>query len=261
MGLFDTKYCDICGEKIGFLGGALGIRKLADGNLCKDCQNKLSPFFSEKRSSTVEEIREQLAYREENKADVAAFDTTRAFGTGHTKLYVDTGARRFMVTGASDLKKANPDVIGFDHVTSCTLEKKESRTEEKNKTQDGKQVSYDPPHYIYSYDFDILLTVKHAYFSLIRFRLNGSVVPVKVIGSGSPQVLASINEDYQKYIAMGEEICALLDPLGSKAERPQTETEAPAAAARGETVCPFCGATTVPDANGRCEYCDSVLNA
>ncbi len=31
MGLFDKKYCSICGEKIGFLGN----RKLEDGNLCK----------------------------------------------------------------------------------------------------------------------------------------------------------------------------------------------------------------------------------
>lgn len=51
MGLFDKKYCDICGEKIGLLGN----RKLEDGNLCKDCARKLSPFFSERRSSTVEE--------------------------------------------------------------------------------------------------------------------------------------------------------------------------------------------------------------
>ena len=39
MGLFDKKYCDICGEKIGLLGN----RKLEDGNLCKDCARKLSP--------------------------------------------------------------------------------------------------------------------------------------------------------------------------------------------------------------------------
>ena len=47
MGLFDKKYCDICGEKIGLLGN----RKLEDGNLCKDCAKKLSPWFSDRRSS------------------------------------------------------------------------------------------------------------------------------------------------------------------------------------------------------------------
>ena len=51
MGLFDKKYCDICGEKIGLLGN----RKLEDGNLCKNCAAKLSPFFSERRRSTVED--------------------------------------------------------------------------------------------------------------------------------------------------------------------------------------------------------------
>ena len=63
MGFFDKKYCDVCGEKIGLLGN----RKLENGNLCKDCAAKLSPFFSERKSSTVEEIKEQLAYREENR--------------------------------------------------------------------------------------------------------------------------------------------------------------------------------------------------
>ena len=61
MGFFDKKYCDVCGEKIGLLGN----RKLEDGNLCKDCAAKLSPFFSERKSSTVDEIKKQLAYREE----------------------------------------------------------------------------------------------------------------------------------------------------------------------------------------------------
>lgn len=69
MGLFDKKYCDICGEKIGLLGN----RKLEDGNLCKDCARKLSPFFSERRNSTVEDIRRQLAYRAENEKSLLIF--------------------------------------------------------------------------------------------------------------------------------------------------------------------------------------------
>ena len=66
MGLFDKKYCDICGEKIGLLGN----RKLENGNLCKTCAKKLSPWFSDRRNSTVEEIKAQLAYREENRERV-----------------------------------------------------------------------------------------------------------------------------------------------------------------------------------------------
>ena len=73
MGLFDKKYCDICGEKIGLLGNC----KLDDGNLCKECAQKLSPWFEERRHSTVEEIKRQLAYREQNKELVQKFNVTR----------------------------------------------------------------------------------------------------------------------------------------------------------------------------------------
>ena len=58
MGFFDKKYCDICGEKIGLLGN----RKLEDGNLCKECAKKLSPWFEERRHSTVDDIKRQLEF-------------------------------------------------------------------------------------------------------------------------------------------------------------------------------------------------------
>ena len=67
MGLFDKKYCSVCGEKIGLFGN----RKLEDGNLCKACAAKLSPWFSDRRSSTVEQIKAQLDYREANREAVA----------------------------------------------------------------------------------------------------------------------------------------------------------------------------------------------
>ena len=56
MGLFDKKYCDVCGEKIGLLGN----KKLEDANLCKNCASKLSPWFHERRHSTLDEIKAQL---------------------------------------------------------------------------------------------------------------------------------------------------------------------------------------------------------
>ena len=84
MGLFDKKYCDICGEKIGLLGN----RKLEDGNLCKDCAKKLSPWFSDRRRSTVEDIKGQLAYREENREKAAQFRTTRSFGEDRVGILV-----------------------------------------------------------------------------------------------------------------------------------------------------------------------------
>ena len=57
--LFEKKECSICGGEIGLLGN----RKLEDGNCCKNCAKKLSPWFEERRHSSVVQIREQLAYR------------------------------------------------------------------------------------------------------------------------------------------------------------------------------------------------------
>ena len=126
MGLFDKKYCDICGEKIGLLGN----RKLENGNLCKNCAQKLSPWFSDRRNSTVEEIKAQLDYREENQKKIAAFHTTRTLGAD-TKVLLDEDAGKFMVTRARNLVEANPDVLDFADVTGCNLDIDESRTELK----------------------------------------------------------------------------------------------------------------------------------
>ena len=152
MGLFDKKYCDICGEKIGLLGN----RKLEDGNLCKDCAKKLSPWFSDRRRSTVEDIKGQLAYREENREKAAQFRTTRSFGEDR-KVLLDEDHRWFTVTRARDLAEANPDILDFDAITGCRMDIDESRTELTREDADGKDVSYVPPRYEYSYDFFLII--------------------------------------------------------------------------------------------------------
>ncbi|MBQ4248929.1 MAG: DUF4428 domain-containing protein, partial [Clostridia bacterium] len=87
MGLFSKKSCSICGGEIGLFGN----RKLDDGNMCKNCAAKLSPWFSDRRKSTVAEIEEQLQYREANKEAIAAFNPTRTFGA-NMKLIIDEDA-------------------------------------------------------------------------------------------------------------------------------------------------------------------------
>ena len=77
--LFEKKQCSICGSDIGLLGN----RKLEDGNCCKACAAKLSPWFSERRQSTVEDIKAQLEYREANQDQVAAFHATRTLSLIH----------------------------------------------------------------------------------------------------------------------------------------------------------------------------------
>ena len=245
MGLFDKKYCSICGDKIGLLGN----RKLEDGNCCKNCAAKLSPWFSERRHSTVEDIKGQLAYREANKAAVAAFHTTRTLGNG-TKVLIDEDAGKFMVTSARDLASANPDVLSYGDVTGCNLDVQESRREIKRKDHEGKEVSYIPPHYTYEYDFSIIINVNNPYFDEIKFRLNSSSIDSQmVIGSAAPNM--SMNVEYQECRRMGEEIRDTL----LQVRKDVRDSFAPKTA----VICPGCGASTVGDANGRCEYCGSAL--
>ena len=55
--MFEKKECAICGTELGLLGKT----KINEGYLCKECVGKLSPFFGGYRSSTADDIREQLA--------------------------------------------------------------------------------------------------------------------------------------------------------------------------------------------------------
>lgn len=218
MGFFDKKYCDVCGEKIGLLGN----RKLEDGNLCKDCAAKLSPFFSERKSSTVEEIKQQLAYREENQRQIAGFRATRIIGD-RMKVMVDELGKRFVVTSSSDILKANPDIIPLSDVISCNLDLQVDDTELKKEDAQGKEVSYNPPRFCYSYNFYIEISVRHPWFSQIRFRLNSSdieiVDEVTGMGAGMGRMMGSrrqsmvhqeYNMDYRKYQQMADEIVAVL---------------------------------------------------
>ena len=246
MGLFDKKFCSICGDKIGLLGN----RKLEDGNCCKNCASKLSPWFSERRHSTVDDIKAQLAYREENKSAVAAFHTTRTLGS-NTKLLLDEDAGKFMVTSARDLASVNPDVLSYSDVTGCELDIDESKTELKRKDNEGKEVSYNPPRYSYDYDFNIVIHVNNPYFDEIRFRLNPSSIELTPPpGFGQPNVMANV--EYQEYKKMGEEIRNTL----TQVRQGVRDSAAPKTAVR----CPACGASTVGDANGCCEYCGSALH-
>lgn len=168
MGLFNKKVCDICGGEIGLLGN----RKLADGNLCKDCARKLSQWMTDRRESTVEEIRQHLMYRARNLRTLAEVHPTAVAGA-NTKVYIDQPARKFFVTAATNWRDANPDVIDFSQVIDVKTEVTEHRTEEYHRDREGRQVSFNPPRYRYSYEFDTTIMVDSPWFNRIRFELTG----------------------------------------------------------------------------------------
>ncbi|MBP5416828.1 MAG: DUF4428 domain-containing protein [Clostridiales bacterium] len=223
MGLFDKKFCDFCGNKIGLLGN----KKLEDANMCKDCASKLSPWFSERRHSTKADIDKQLEYREQNKSAVASFNATRTLGNTSTKLLIDDNARKFMVTSAKDINAANPDVLDFSQAVGCDLDVKEHRSEIRRTDSNGHSVSYNPPRYKYSYEFHAIIRVNHPYFDEMKFALsNGSIEvgeqPMNPGQSGGWSVsrsgfniLGNKIDEYYKCVDCGNEIKAAVDAMKS----------------------------------------------
>ena len=294
MGLFDVfkkKECDICGGEIGLLGN----RKLEDGNMCKECAAKLSPWFSDRRGSTIAEINEQLEYREANKEKVASFRTTRTMGE-NTKILLDEDAGLFMVTSARNLRDANPDVLALSDITGCNLDIDESEREVMREGNDGKRESYNPPRYDYYYDFYIVIQVRNPYFDEIKFKLNSSQIEIESsrmdnyrrggmdrfsnnrgsgvdFGQALGQMIGSalvgaanaanaqysgpeMDVDYRRYKEMGEEIRDALLQVRQQARDQVVAANVPKAA----VTCPYCGATTTPDASGCCEFCGGSVN-
>ena len=240
MGLFSKKECDVCGGKIGLLGN----RKLEDGNMCKDCACLLSPFMTDRRRTTLADIKEHLAYREANKAEVEAFNVTRTLGD-KTKVLLDEDAKKFIVTSSSRWKSDNPDVMAFSQVTGCNTEIREDKTELKTKDKEGKSISYSPPRYRYDYDFYVTVHVNSQWFNDIRFQLNRSSIEHR----GSVE--------YRNFELQANEIKASLMQMRQDTRESAAAAQAPKVA----QTCPYCGATTTPDADGRCEYCGGAMQA
>ena len=186
----------------------------------------------------MEEIEKHLQERELNKEKVAEFHTTRVMGAD-TKVYLDEDKKWFIVTRFPKFAEHNPDVLEYSQVTGCELDVDEHKHEIKRKTEEGKEESYDSPRYEYSYDFNILIRVNHPWFSQIRFRVN----PSSVEGRYSP--------DYREAERQSNEIRDTMLAMQQKTREEIVQEQAPKKA----VICPFCKASTVPDEQGRCEYC------
>ena len=170
--LFEKKVCDICGGEIGMLGN----RKLDDGNLCKNCAKELSPWFSDRRHSTVEEIRQQLAYREDNKKKVQMFQITRDFKGSNAHVFIDDQHGWFTIASRISVEN-NPDILELSQITNCRLDVEQERTEEFYEDKEGNEQSYDPPRYNYSYDYKIEIGVRAPWFNEMTISLNTFSIP------------------------------------------------------------------------------------
>ena len=228
MGLFDVfkkKDCEICGKEVGLLG----YKKLEDGEICKDCVKLLSPWFDDRRHSTVEQIKAQLQAREYNKLAMETWQPSIALGEYYT-MYVKTKGDvpiSFVVSNSDKYRENNADILSFLWITACTPDIRESRTELKQTNSQGEKVSYDPPRYEYRYDFYIKLDIKGCdYIDDMRFRINSStvnletVMPKATLFSAAQSFDPMLYPEYRKYKAMLDEICEVVScgqrgvPLG-----------------------------------------------
>lgn len=261
MGLFDKKYCDICGEKIGLLGN----RKLEDGNICKDCAGKLSPWFNDRRHSDLASIKQQLEDREANREDVANFNVTLELGED-MKVLVDEDQGWFMVTDEdeSDLDDANPDVISFDEVVECNLNIDEEECELYYEDEDGDECSYSPRRFEYTYRFNMTITLDHPYLDEITFQLNE--IPLTIEYSdrsffGTGEFDPERDSEYRHYLDLADEI---MDVLTSEEEYDDEEDGEYIEDENGNEVeivtCPYCGSRSKLTYTGRCEQCGGNLN-
>ncbi len=187
MGLFDVfkkKECCICGNEVGLLGN----RKLEDGNMCSKCAKKLSPWFEDRRGSTVQQIREQLEYRGENEEKLKDFRVSRVIGD-YEKIHIEEADGipvRFFVTQFGETLDSNPDIIGFGDVISCVTDIETRDEEMKQKDSEGKMVSYNPPRYKHHHNFIIRMEIRNnPYFDKIQFTVNSGVVTLETVGAVS----------------------------------------------------------------------------
>lgn len=266
--LFEKKECAICGGEIGLLGN----RKLEDGNMCKDCAKKLSPWFSERRHSTVNEIEQQLEYRAQNREALNGFRPSRRIGENYTVIAEERSGvpYRFVVSDAKDFLEENADLILFSDISSCSIDVDESSRELQKRNSKGEMESYNPPRYEYSYNFNVNMTIENnPYFDEIRFRLNNFSVDINsheygTTAGGFMGMLMGRTEfdpnnhpEYRRFMKMCEEIEALVEAGRSGACVDATQMEAAAPEAPRAKFCTNCGA---PAEGGKfCQHCGSKL--
>lgn len=119
MGLFEKKFCDICGDKANMLTK----QKLSDGYLCSDCKHKLGSFTSGWKQRTVDDVKRHLELREQNKQKYQQFNCSATAGDRDSSIQVDFNNRWFIFAiDNRDYKSGNPQIFDFSQLQDFWLE-------------------------------------------------------------------------------------------------------------------------------------------
>ena len=155
--------------------------------------------------------------------------------------------------------RENGLILNYSQLAGSHLDIDEGRRELRRTDKDGKQVSYDPPRYEYSYNFDFTITVDTPYFDEMSFWLNPRPI---ILESEAPSVFSlvrsidpSYNIEYRRYIQLADEMRAAVDQARAVSHAAPTANRVqniPTPAASVEWICPACGGSNT----GKfCEYC------
>ncbi len=181
--LFEKKDCEICGGDIGLLGNT----KLADGDMCKDCKAKLSPLFRVTDETTVSDIIQQIAYREENAKALEAFQPDEEFGASD-KICVDTAAKKFVYARNGDWKEPGADVIDFAQVTGVDTDEEEEMMYFDYEDEETGETSTSEIRVVH---FHVTIHVDSPYFDTIEVCLSEGEAPTP---DGDDEDTAKFNE-------------------------------------------------------------------
>ena len=217
MGLFDRfkkQDCEICGKEVGMFG----YKKLKDGEICKDCVKLLSPWFEDRKESTVAQIKAQIAYRAQNAEELKSFQPTKTLGD-YYYMHVeekDGVPYRFCVSLDEDYQKENADLILFTDVEEVEIE--------INNQENGQVSDEDPDDVTYSYSYLFIVHMKiknNPYFESITFRLNNRTPEVDGVRLAYEEcetekdcelyeeIFTEFVTEYKKYKTMCDEIEAM----------------------------------------------------
>lgn len=287
MGLFDKKICDLCGSPIKFLGNF----KLADGNMCKDCAGKCSPFLNGRKSYTVAQTREHLDYRERNNEILQNFSETRTFGFP-AKFFFDDSKGQWLVNTSGDYRSNNADVFTFDQVTGCNVDIEEYKrqiTETPVSSAPGVNQRNINTAQMHGAGGRGPQDNRQRAPQGNPLRHSGGLSPDNVRGNSStvrqntppPPVRYEYTYDVFLNITLKHPWVETIrvkvnssamdrdDPAYSSAAAEADDirtallsqtVSAAQAAAQGPVNCPNCGAVTTPTGNGCCEYCGCKIN-